>query len=264
MTDSARFSGLQRQVVPLLEYDHSRRAVIEPANLIEPVSGVRYCVLCYFNKVITKLLEKGSLSPLAMHGSEMGELPLYQMQFQEKCLAVVQAPVGAPFAAALLEELIARGITQFIVCGGCGVLDRHISVGHLLVPTSAVRDEGTSFHYLPASREVAAFPLALSAITRVLDGHSVPYLLTKTWTTDAIYRETPAKVALRRDEGCLAVEMEASAYLAVAHYRGALLGQILYAGDDVSGYDWDHRGWQDREELREQVFWLAAEACLQL
>ena len=86
----------------------------------------------------------------------------------------------------------------------------------------------------------------------------------KTWMTDAFYRETPAKVARRRAEGCLTVEMEAAAFFAVARFRGVSFAQILYAGDDLSGPEWDSRGWQSRTAIREQVFNLAAEACLRM
>ena len=90
----------------------------------------------------------------------------------------------------------------------------------------------------------------------------VPYVLGKTWTTDAIFRETPAKVQLRRSEGCLTVEMEAAAFFAVAQFRGVIFAQMLYGGDDVSGAEWDARGWNKRISVRERLFWLAAEACL--
>jgi uridine phosphorylase len=150
------------------------------------------------------------------------------------------------------------------------VLDREIAVGHVIVPTSAVRDEGTSYHYLPPGREVSASPAAVAAITQTLEARHVPYILGKTWTTDAIFRETAGKVARRRAEGCLAVEMEAAAFFAVAQFRGVTFGQMLYGGDDVSGSEWDDRGewggcdWQGRQSVRERLFWLAAEACLAL
>lgn len=91
----------------------------------------------------------------------------------------------------------------------------------------------------------------------------MPYTLGKTWTTDAFYRETPAKVARRRAEGCLIVEMGAAALFAVAQFRGVTLAQVLYAGGDSSGATWDDRAWE-RHEVRERLFWLAAEACLTL
>jgi uridine phosphorylase len=89
-------------------------------------------------------------------------------------------------------------------------------------------------------------------------------VLGKTWTTDAIYRETPARIARRRAEGCITVEMEAAAFFAVAQFRGVTFGQILYGGDDVSGDLWDDRDWDRQTSTREKLFWLAAEACLRL
>jgi purine-nucleoside phosphorylase len=90
------------------------------------------------------------------------------------------------------------------------------------------------------------------------------YLVGKTWTTDAIYRETPTKIAQRRAEGCITVEMEAAAFFAVAQFRGVRFGQLLYGGDDVSGAAWDNREWHQRADTREKLFWLAAEAVLRL
>ncbi len=119
-------------------------------------------------------------------------------------------------------------------------------------------------HYLPPAREVQASPLAVAALQRVLDERGLPYRVGKTWTTDAPYRETRGKVARRRLEGCLTVEMEAAAMMAVAEFRRVVFGQILYAGDDLSGTEWDHRRWQCQREVRESLFWLAAEASLAL
>jgi uridine phosphorylase len=108
-----------------------------------------------------------------------------------------------------------------------------------------------------ASRE------GVSAIEKTLTARGVPYLIAKTWTTDAFYRETPAKIQLRKAEGCLTVEMEAAAFFAVAQFRGVIFAQMLYGGDDVSGADWDAREW-NKLPIRERLFWLAAEACLAL
>jgi uridine phosphorylase len=144
------------------------------------------------------------------------------------------------------------------------VLNREIALGHLVVPSSALRDEGTSYHYLPPSREVDASPEAVRAIQQTLDDAGVPYVTGKTWTTDAIYRETSTKIARRREEGCLTVEMEAAAFFAVAQFRGITFGQILYGGDDMSGDLWDKRDWDIQTSTREKLFWLAAEACLRL
>ena len=78
------------------------------------------------------------------------------------------------------------------------------------------------------------------------------------------YRETPKKIAMRRAEGCLAVEMEAAALMAVAQFRKVPFGQVLYAGDDLSGNQWDKRDWQSRLDVRENLFWLAVDAVLSM
>jgi uridine phosphorylase len=167
-------------------------------------------------------------------------------------------------AAAWLDELITLGGRAFIAAGGAGALVPDLAMGHVIVPTAAIRDEGTSYHYLRASREVAPTADALEAIVRTLDAHGVPHVAGKTWTTDGIYRETREKVRRRVAEGCLTVEMEAAAFFAVAQFRGVSFGQMLYAGDDLSGEAWDGRGWPRHDTGRDLLLRLAAEAVLRL
>ena len=249
---------------PILEFDPSRPAVIEPSQAISPIDAPEHCVLCFFSEALARLGDAGRLRQIAQRKWEDGLWPLYEMSVDGRRLAVAPARVGSATAAGMLEEAIALGCRKFIVCGGAGVLDRGIAVGHLLVPVAAVRDEGTSYHYLPPGREVNATPAAVAAIKAALQARGVHYQLTKTWTTDAPYRETRNLIERRRAEGCLTVEMEAAAFFAVAEFRGVTLGQILYAGDDVSGTAWDAREWDSRHSIREELFWLAADACLRL
>ncbi len=253
------------QPYPILEYDDAREAIIEPAKLIAPLNEMpERGVLCFFREVIDGLVQAGKLRLIRNLRSEMGAHPVYALDVNGQSVAVAHPGVGAPLTAALLEEMIALGGRKFIACGGAGVLDRAIVAGHVIIPSHAVRDEGTSYHYLPPGREVAASPAAVAAIEQVLRELGVPYIVGKTWTTDAFYRETPAKIARRRAEGCLTVEMEAAAFFAVAQFRGIGFGQILYGGDDVSGAEWDARRWDERSTTREKLFWLAVEADLRL
>ena len=112
--------------------------------------------------------------------------------------------------------------------------------------------------------EVLPHPDAVAAIDAELTAGGVPHDRGLTWTTDAIFRETPARVARRRQQGCLTVEMEASAMFAVATFRGATYGQLLYAGDDVSAEEWDHRHWDRQLSARERLLELALGAVLRL
>src|SRR5204863_379738 len=99
---------------------------------------------------------------------------------------------------------------RFIACGGAGALDPELTLGHIIVPTSAIRDEGTSYHYLHPDAEARPSPEAVAVIERVLVERELPYRTGRVWTTDAFFRETPGKVQLRRSQGCLLVEMEAA------------------------------------------------------
>ncbi len=255
---------MEKHDYPILEFDGAEEAILEPAKLIEPMDVPEHCVICFFAEVIEAVVESHKVTILAYSASEIGRHPLYEMEVDGKRLAFFHPGIGAPLAVGLLEEMIARGCRKFIACGGCGVLDRDIAVGHLLVPAAALRDEGTSYHYLPPSREVSMDPHALSVVERVLQRHGLDYLRTKTWTTDVLYRETAAKAAAYRQEGCLAVEMEAAAFFAAAKFRGVDFGQVLYGGDAVLQDAWDGRSWNSRREIRESLFWLAAEMAFEL
>lgn len=249
---------------PILEYDSNPNAMIEPHKLLRRHERMpEYCVLCFFQEVIAAACAEAE--QVLVLRSEMGSNPVYVIEQDGRRVAVAHPGVGAPLAAGYLEELIALGASKIIACGGAGVLNKELAVGHVVVPVTAIRDEGTSYHYLPPSRDVSASSQAIEAIEQTLQAHHVPYVIGKTWTTDALYRETPGKVAQRRDEGCLTVEMEASAFFAVAKFRGVTFGQILYSGDDLSGDEWDSRDWiNGRPDTRQKLFTLAVEACLRL
>lgn len=261
-------TGQDNHAYPILEFDPTVPAVIEPSNLLAPLAEMpERVVLCFFQEVIDSVCGAGNAETVTWIKSELGQIPVYAIHTPDDGaarVAVCHPGVGAPLSAGILEELIALGGRRFIACGGAGVLNREIAVGHVVVPKTALRDEGTSYHYLPPAREVSASAAAVSAIEATLAAREIPYITGKTWTTDAFYRETPEKVARRRAEGCITVEMEAAAFFAVAQFRNVTFGQLLYGGDDVSGLDWDHRGWHKRTSTREGLFWLAVESVARL
>lgn len=249
---------------PILEFDPEPTAVIEPSEHIEPIDISPHAVLCFFQDVIEKVVEEHGGRVIDHMVSEIGRNPIYELHIDGRPLTLAHPGVGAPLAAAFLEEMIARGCRAFVACGGAGVLVPDVALGHVIVPSAAIRDEGTSYHYLPPGREVEPTRQAFDAIVATLERHHVPYVIGKTWTTDGLYRETRDKVASRVAEGCLTVEMEAAAFFAVAAFRGIAFGQLLYAGDDLSGEAWDDRSWDSHAGGRELLFRLAAEACLEL
>lgn len=246
---------------PILEYDPERVALINPRAFVTPQDGPKSAVLCFFHEVVEKIASESEARLLLEQHWEDGPHRIYDIPYQGQRVAFAHPGIGAPMAVVMLELCIALGMRKFIVCGGCGVLDSTIPRGALVVLNAALRDEGTSYHYLPPAREVTVDADMVQAIEGVLTRHKPPYRVGKTWTTDGFYRETRGKIARRKAEGCIVVEMEAAALLAVAQFRGVKLGQIVYGGDDVGGEQWDHRDWRAATSIRERLFWLSAEAC---
>lgn len=249
---------------PILEFDEDRAAFIRPRQTVKPVDIPKRCVLCFFAEALKTILQECPHKVLSEFRAESLRFPVYELLYKGEKLAILQAAVGAPLAAGQIEELTVLGCEKYIACGSCGVLQQEIAIGHLIIPVAAVRDEGTSYHYVTPSREIAASAYAVERIAEVMERYSVPYVKAKTWTTDAFYRETPAKIKRRKQEGCVTVEMEASAYMAAAAYNGVVFGQILYAGDDLGGEVWDSRDFGKRTDIRERVLRIALDACLAL
>jgi uridine phosphorylase len=107
-----------------------------------------------------------------------------------------------------------------------GIEAQCVRAGARIVATLSAEHGGTSYHYQPPSREIAGDPATIKTVEKVLEDLGVPFVAGKTWTTDAPYRETRGKIAQRSEEGCLTVEMEAAAFLAVAAFRGVRFASL--------------------------------------
>lgn len=250
--------------MPLMEFDPAQRALIEPSEQIRRIDVPAACVVTFFGDSTQDLLDKHDGRVLATNEWADGPHPLIEIEHDGQRLAVLYSGVGAPLAAGLLEEVIAMGCRAFVVCGGAGALREDLTVGHLVVVRSALRDEGTSHHYQPASRRIDFDLEATRILEDTLIDHGVPFVAGTSWTTDAPYRETPAKIAARRAEGCLTVEMEAAALAAVAQFRHVPLAQVLYGGDDLTGETWDSRDWTTQRHTRDNLLRLAGTAALRI
>lgn len=156
-----------------------------------------------------------------------------QGKIGEHPVALRKLGVGAPAAVTVLEEAIALGVRDILVVGTGGSLQPALPIGSLVVPTSAIREEGTSFHYVPAGAELAPDPTLAQALAEavVALGGGVAY--GPVWTTDAPYREMRSKVAAYGAMGALAVEMEASALFALAQFRGVRLALLMAVSDEL-------------------------------
>lgn len=199
------------------------------------------CVSTFSDNIIQKFATLDHVEKIAELSSANGILPIYKIHYKNKEIAFYRSMVGAPACVACFEEIVAMGAKKFVLFGSCGVLDDAKVKDHIVIPVSAVRDEGTSYHYLAPSPEIETDEHAIEILENVLNNCGYSYIKGKTWTSDAIYRETLPAIKERREEGCLVVEMECASMLAVSRYRNIPFIQFLYGADNLSSDNWDIR-----------------------
>ena len=228
----------------LEEFDYDKEAIINPsdvvaAEVLERVDVPKVAVACFGRKTFAKMIETFDGKEIFVVKNANAEWPVYKTVYKDVEVALFMMDMGAAGAAGMLEELYAMGIEMVVIFGSCGVLDKNIPECSVIIPNAAVRDEGLSYHYLPASDEIEVNTEYIELFKSILDEVKYPYIVGKTWTTDAFYRETRAKVAKRVATGCLCVEMECSAMAAVAKFREKGIFQFIYTADCLDAEQWD-------------------------
>ena len=169
--------------------------------------------------------------------------PFKQLYFLEGSRTLLtRSQLGGPGIAALVEELSAFGVEEFILWGYCGAIDRGLRIGDVLIARGALREDGVSYHYMEKDETLvfsdwseAWLPLAKAAGFREA----------LIWTCDAIYRETASKVARYRDMGIGAVEMEVSSFYSVCNFKGLKGIAFLVVSDLLTDDAW-HGGFHSK------------------
>lgn len=226
--------------LPLLEYDPDPRAVLEPGHDAPDLRLPPNVAFPFLGDCVRDYAADRGLPVLGEFITITKRIPVYGVS---NAVCLCEAPMGAPVAASCLDWLIACGARRIVAAGSCGALI-DLPENAFILPRRALRDEGTSFHYLPAERWIELDAGVRGRIGRALNDAGLSFVETDTWTTDAIFRETAGKIALRRSEGCGAVEMECAALAAVARFRGVEFGQFLYTADTLADAEaYDERDW---------------------
>lgn len=222
--------------LPILNYDPTQKAVINP---------FRHEGYHFPAKMLLAFVTPDHLADFyaEYHAQEIGTLLTFsnvvrvqQIRFHGEAIGICPAVIGAPASAQIIDFLIAYGAKQIIAVGSCGVLlDKPENT--LLVVTEALRDEGTSYHYLPAAPSIQLDADMAAAIQTSLASVGQPAKPVKTWTNDAFFRETPALIKQYTAAGYEVVEMECAALAAIAQFRGAKFGQILFTADSLANQE---------------------------
>jgi uridine phosphorylase len=153
-------------------------------------------------------------------------------------VAIAYFGIGAPSNAMRLEYLLSWGVKQCISIGLAGGLQKDMHPGDLIVCDRAIRDEGTSHHYLPAEKYAYPSKPFTENLCKTLDAMQIPYRIGATWTTDAFYRQTVEEIKQYQKEGVLTVEMEASALFTVASLHHAEIISYFTISDTVGDLEW--------------------------
>jgi uridine phosphorylase len=221
-------------------FDNKTDALINPCDIVSKKPGFpETALVCFGERFIDALAEHYGAENIDIMIAAV-VVPIYKFTVNNRDYAAYCTPLGGPAAAGLMEEMIAKGCKTFLFFGSCGVLDSSIPEGHLIIPTEAYRDEGTSYHYAPGDTDFITVKTA-SRLAEILTELKIPHVSGKTWTTDAFYRETAGNTAKRKAEGCITVDMECASVSAVADFRQIEVYYILYAADSLDKAEWDSR-----------------------
>ena len=198
------------------------------------------CVLAFLGDVVDAYALEHDAEVADEFITVSHSFPMYVLHDPD--MALIQVPIGAPAAAQVIDVAIGHGCRKIIAVGSCGVLT-DIEENAFLVPVKALRDEGTSYHYLPAARTIEPDAQAVTAIESLFKDLGLPFEECLTWTTDGFFRETKDMVVARVQEGYTCVEMECATLRAVAQKRGARFGEFFFTADSLANlHEYDARG----------------------
>jgi len=249
----------------LHEFDASESAIFDPSRVFSPIEGMpKVAVSCFsyvtFDRMLALFPDREQIAELKTASQRY---PVYKVRYRDVELALYMSAVGAPVCVGQQEELYAMGVECPVIFGTCGVLDRNIADCAVILPTSAMRDEGTSYHYVPPGDEIAVNVHHGQLFMNLMEELHLPCVTGKCWTTDSMYRETREKTARRKAAGCVCVDMECASVAAVAQFRGKEALHFFYAADNLDSAEWDERSLSNFANLdeKDRIAMIALEAA---
>ena len=228
----------------ILDFDKNPHAVLEPNHDQEPFHFHPRLLYAFVpEKEINTFLDQHLHRTLGEFESCSFNTKIYEVQIDNEFFTLCQAPLGAPAAVQLLEWLITYGVGKVLTFGTSGALN-DLPENEMLLVKRAIRDEGTSFHYMEPGQFVDLDRDFLNQVEDVLSELNLKYDEITTWTTDGFFRETPKKVAQFRQLGAATVEMECAGLAACAKFRKVDFAQILFTADTLADMEnYDERDW---------------------
>lgn len=252
---------------PLLSHKHAKDGMFSPQEYMQYLKKIgKYpkfkppqgMIICYQRSLMDTIIKNHKTKEVDWVYGKMH----FIKETKNKIAVIGKFGIGSPAVITLLEELIAFGVKKFIAIGTAGTLQHHLKIGDIVLCTKAIRDEGTSYHYLKSSKYAHASPEMIKKLRASLEKRKQKYSVGISWTIDAPYRETIAEARHYQKEGVATVEMEASALFAVAQYRKAKIGALFSISDSLAELEWKPKFHSRKTESNLEVLYEVARDAL--
>ena len=229
-------------------FDESK-PIITPDKFYKKIEKITdICIVTFSYHVRDEVLKRYKAKEINYVACCNGHIPIYYLE--ELDVLFFMSWIGSASAGSILEETAYfTGTTKFIYFGSCGILDPKYK-NKYIVPTESYRDEGLSYHYVPASDYIT-----IKNAPKVIDvfkKNNIDFISGRNWTTDGIYRETINKFNKRKEDGCISVEMESSALEAVSDYLDINFYTFFLTGD-ILETEWNGEDLGNLIERRKQI-----------
>ena len=188
------------------------------------------CLVILSREIFDRIQLHYDLKQVGLISGSSYRIPIFAFEYKGELIGVYLSPMGSVLCAGNIAECAhITGATKFVMFGSCGTLDKATTSGKFVIPTEAYRDEGLSYHYMKPSDFVTIKDA--DKVEQIFTKYNIPFVKGKVWTTDAILMETVNLVKRRKEEGCIAVEMELAACQAITNYYKLELYNFLQPGD---------------------------------
>jgi uridine phosphorylase len=234
--------------LPILDHPLEAPTVFSPEGLVKAVRAQHrmdrsalpeVCVLDFDGDLTDELVRTGEAEPCAHW--PCFHTAMFTLQIESSQCGLIARTIGGPYAVLIAEQLAVCGVRAIVGLASAGRLDPTLPLPAIVVASRAIRDEGTSYHYLPPGDSVEALPDMVVALAEELIPLGLITRLGTVWTTDAPYRETAEQCERHRQAGAFAVEMQAASLFAFSVRSGVPIGLVAHLTNapDHRGHDFD-------------------------
>lgn len=224
-------------------FDNNSPAIINP-KIVDGLLKFDACLVTFSDKIEAYVIKHYNAKQIASFRFVTGTTPIYSIDYKGKSFAFFKTYVGAPACVGSIEDTLAKIKTnKYIVFGGAGCLNKEIARGKIMIPTEAYRDEGTSYHYMPASDYIKIKNATI--VEQFMKENNIPHIAGRGWTTDSFYRETRNNFEKRKADGCISVDMECASIQSMCDFRGLDFYTFFSSGDLLDAPAWDDRKYGD-------------------